>query len=93
MMNSPGVPLTIALVLAQRAGVRTPGFPSRSNAAPRLLRFYVGKGAVPYGDHDPWIETHDDNGKCGMAAVLFSLLGEPDAAEFFSRMSLASHGS
>jgi hypothetical protein len=56
------------------------------------LRFYIGKGAVPYGDHHPWIENHDDNGKCGMAAVLFNLLGEAQGAEFFSRMSLASHG-
>ena len=58
----------------------------------RLLRFYIGKGAIPYGDHHPWIENHEDNGKCGMAAVLFNLLGEAKGAEFFSRMSLASHG-
>jgi HEAT repeat protein len=56
------------------------------------LRFYIGKGAIPYGDHHPWIETHEDNGKCGMAAVLFNLLGEAKGAEFFSRMSIASHG-
>ena len=37
--------------------------------------------------------THEDNGKCGMAAVLFNLLGEAKGAEFFSRMSLASHGA
>ena len=59
----------------------------------RLIRFYVGKGAVPYGDHHPWIPTHEDNGKCGMAAVLFNLLGDAAAAEFFSRMSVASHGA
>jgi hypothetical protein len=57
-----------------------------------LLRFYIGKGAIPYGDHHPWIETHEDNGKCGMTAVLFHLLGEKNGAEFFSRMSVASHG-
>ena len=57
----------------------------------RLLRFYIGKGAVPYGDHHPWIQAHEDNGKCGMAAVLFNLLGEPEGSKFFSRMSLAAH--
>ena len=46
----------------------------------KLLRVYIGKGAVPYGDHNPWIETHEDNGKCGMAAVLFNLMGEADGA-------------
>jgi hypothetical protein len=92
MMNSPGVPLTIGLVLAREAGVKDPEVPRAIELSARLLRFYIGKGAVPYGDHHPWIENHDDNGKCGMAAVLFNLLGEAQGAEFFSRMSLASHG-
>lgn len=92
MMNAPGLPLTIGLVLARDAGVDDPEVTRAIERSTRLLRFYVGKGAVPYGDHHPWIETHEDNGKCGMAAVLFGLLGEGEAAEFFSRMSVASHG-
>lgn len=92
MMNSPGVPLTISLVLAREAGVKAPEVELAIERSAKLLRFYIGKGAIPYGDHHPWIETHEDNGKCGMAAVLFNLLGEAKGAEFFSRMSLASHG-
>ena len=92
MMNSPGLPLTISLVLAREAGVKAPQVDRAIELSTRLLRFYIGKGAIPYGDHHPWIESHDDNGKCGMAAVLFSLLGESQGAEFFSRMSVASHG-
>lgn len=93
MMNSPGVPLTISLVMAREAGVKDPEVSRAIELSARLLRFYIGKGAIPYGDHHPWIETHEDNGKCGMAAVLFNLLGEAKGAEFFSRMSVASHGS
>lgn len=92
MMNSPGIPLTISLVMARAAGVKDPAVDRAIELSARLLRFYTGKGAIPYGDHVPWIENHEDNGKCGMAAVLFNLLDEPKAAEFFSRMSLASHG-
>ena len=92
MMNSPGVPLTIALVLARQAGVKDAAVDVAIERSAKLLRFYIGKGAIPYGDHHPWIESHDDNGKCGMAAVLFNLLGEAKGAEFFSRMSVASHG-
>ena len=92
MMNSPGLPLTISLVMARAAGVKDPAVDRAIELSMRLMRFYVGKGAVPYGDHNPWIENHDDNGKCGMAAVLFNLIGEKKGAEFFSRMSLASHG-
>lgn len=92
MMNSPGLPLTISLVLAREVGVKDPAVDRAVTLSARLMRFYIGKGAVPYGDHHPWTETHDDNGKCGMAAVLFHLLGEAKGAEFFTRMSVASHG-
>lgn len=92
MMNSPGVPLTISLVLAREAGVKDPAIDLAIERSMRLLRFYIGKGAVPYGDHQPWIENHEDNGKCGMVSVLFNLLGEPKGTEFFARMCLASHG-
>ena len=93
MMNAPGLPLTISLVMARDAGLKDPAVERAIERSTRLLRFYIGKGAIPYGDHHPWIQTHEDNGKCGMAAVLFNLLGEPKGAEFFSRMSVASHGS
>jgi hypothetical protein len=92
MMNAPGLPLTIALVLAREAGVKEPAVDKAIELSARLLRFYEGKGAIPYGDHHPWTESHEDNGKCGMAATLFNLLGEARRAEFFARMSLASHG-
>ena len=93
MMNSPGIPLTIGLVMARAAGVKDPAVDLAIERSARLLRFYIGKGAIPYGDHAAWIENHEDNGKCGMVSVLFSLLGESQGTEFFSRMSLASHGA
>lgn len=93
MMNAPGVPLTISLYLAREAGVDDPEIPEAIEKSAKLIRYYIGKGAVPYGDHAPWTETHEDNGKSGMAAVLFHLLDEPQGAEFFARMSLASHGA
>ncbi len=93
MMNSPGLALTIALVMARKAGVKDPAMDRAIDLSASLLSFYIGKGAIPYGDHHPWIENHEDNGKCGMAAVLFNLLGDAKGAEFFSRMSIASHGA
>ncbi len=93
MMNAPGVPMTIGLALAREAGVDDPEVAEAIEKSARLLRFYVGKGSIPYGDHNPWTQTHDDNGKNGMAAVLFNILGEKEAAEYFSRMSVATHGN
>ncbi len=91
-MNSPGLSLTIALCLAREAGVMSTDVDRAIQRSVRWLRFYVGKGAIPYGDHHPWLETHDDNGKCGMGAVLFDITGDREAATFFSRMSTACHG-
>ncbi|MBT3198792.1 MAG: PDZ domain-containing protein [Phycisphaerales bacterium] len=93
MMNAPGLPLTTSLILAREAGVKSPKLDLAIERSTRLIRFYVGKGAVPYGDHRPWTQTHEDNGKCGMAAIMFGLLDEAKAAEYFSRMSVASHGA
>lgn len=92
MMNAPGVPLTTALVLARAAGLKNPEIDLAIDRSTKLLRFYTEKGSIPYGDHDPWIQNHDDNGKNGMTAVLFNLLDETKTAEYFSRMSLACHG-
>ena len=44
MMNSPGVPLTISLVLAREAGVKDPAVDRAIELSARLLRFYIGKG-------------------------------------------------
>jgi hypothetical protein len=50
----------------------------------------VNKGAIPYGDHQPW-PGHEDNGKCSTAAVLFDLLGDREATRYFARMSTAAY--
>jgi hypothetical protein len=51
----------------------------------------VDKGAIPYGDHLPWTASHEDNGKCSVAAVLFDLLGDREATAYFSRMATAAY--
>jgi hypothetical protein len=93
MMNAPGLPLTMSLILARKAGVSDPAIDEAIEKSVRLMRFYVGKGCVPYGDHAPWMETHDDNGKNGIAALMFNALQDREAAEYFSKMSVSSHGA
>src|SRR5688500_16174561 len=87
-MNQPGIVLTLAMVVAREAGVRSPQLDKTIAHSARFLRYFSGKGAIPYGDHQPW-PNHEDNGKCSSAAVLFDLLGERGPATFFTRMSLA----
>jgi len=89
-MNAPGLTLTISMVLARQAGVSDPALDKAIARAAAFERWYVNKGAIPYGDHQPW-PGHEDNGKCSMAAVLFDLLGDREATEFFAKMSTAAY--
>ena len=89
-MNAPGLPLTIGMVMAKEAGVKHADLDHAITKAAGFLRWYVRKGAVPYGDHLPF-PAHEDNGKCSAAAVLFDLLGDREAAEFFARMAAAAY--
>jgi iron-sulfur-dependent L-serine dehydratase beta subunit len=89
-MNAPGIPLTIGMVLAHEAGVKHADLDKGIAKAANFLRWYVHKGAVPYGDHQPFF-AHEDNGKCAASAVLFDLLGDREAAEFFAKMAAAGY--
>lgn len=89
-MNQPGIPLTLDMVLAREAGVTAPELDSTIAKASGFLRQWINRGAIPYGDHEPW-PWHDDNGKCSGAAVLLDLLGDREAASFYSRMATAAY--
>lgn len=89
-MNAPGLSLSIGLVLAREAGVKHAELDEALVRSARMLRWFVNKGAIPYGDHQPFF-AHEDNGKCAAAAVFFDLLGDREAAEFFAKMSAAAY--
>jgi len=89
-MNQPGLSLCIGMVLAREAGVKDPALDRAIAKGAAFVRWYVNKGAVPYGDHQPF-PAHEDNGKCSSAAVLYDLLGDKEATEFFAKMSTAAY--
>jgi hypothetical protein len=90
-MNQVGLPMTLSMVLAREAGVKDPALDKGIAKSVNFLRWYVDKGAIPYGVHLPWTASHDDNGKCSLAAVLFDLLGDHKATSFFARMATAAY--
>ncbi|MFT5467273.1 MAG: hypothetical protein ACI8UO_002377 [Verrucomicrobiales bacterium] len=92
-MNQVGLSLTTSMILAREAGVSDPDVYAAIEKSQKFLAFYIGKGAIPYGDHHPWLKMHDDNGKASAAAVLFDLISEAQGAEFFSRMGVSSFGT
>ncbi|MDA0946918.1 MAG: DUF6288 domain-containing protein [Planctomycetota bacterium] len=91
-LNQAGLICHLGLVLAERCGVRDQEVRDAIVRANRFAVFYVGKGAIPYGDHRPGWDVHDDNGKDGVAALIFDLQGMSEEARFFARMTTASYG-
>ncbi len=90
-MNQIGLPMTLSLVLARQAGVSDPALDKAIDKSVAFLRYFADKGAIPYGDHPPWGNSHEDNGKSSCAAVLFDVLGDHEATSFFSWMATAAY--
>lgn len=88
-MNAATLPCVISLALAQKCGVTTKPVNDAVNRSRSFYLYYVNKGTIPYGEHPPAL-SHDSNGKNSMAAVFLDLLGEKEATQYFTRMTLAS---
>ena len=91
-MNQPGLTCHMSLVLAKKCGIEHPEIDMAIDKANKYFSFYINKGAIPYGDHRPNWQWHDDNGKNSSGAIMFDLQGMEEGAKFFSRMTVASYG-
>ncbi|MGE9270261.1 MAG: DUF6288 domain-containing protein [Verrucomicrobiales bacterium] len=91
-LNSAGLICQLALVLGEKCGVENEEVSTAIAKANKFFGFYSDKGAIPYGDHFPGWDRHDDNGKNSMAAVLFDLQGMEKHSRFFTHMTVASYG-
>jgi hypothetical protein len=94
-VNAVGGTAMIALALGKKALVaaRQPIAPEIETAFDRSAKFfafYVNKGSVPYGEHEPFATSHASNGKDAMPAIFYSLLpGRTVETEYFARLSIA----
>jgi len=89
-MNQCSITCALALVLARKCGVKDNEVNRVIRKAAYFYRWYVDKGSIPYGDHPPG-PNHDNNGVNSQSAVLFDLLGDKDATEYYTRTALASY--
>lgn len=90
VMNSSSLPCFIALLLAEKCGVKHPELTAAIEQTYGFYTDYIGKGTLPYGVHNPNAKSYNNNGMSGMAAVAFALKGDREGAAFFSQMSLAA---
>ncbi len=89
-LNSAGLTVHYGLVLAQLCGVENEHVDRAIDRANEFARFYVGKGSIPYGDHERW-KKHANNGKNALAALIFSAQGQAEPTRYFGRMVTASY--
>ncbi|MHC4253346.1 MAG: DUF6288 domain-containing protein, partial [Planctomycetota bacterium] len=91
-LNQAGLICHLSMALAWKCGVRDSEVREALKKANIFFNFYVGKGAIPYGDHRPGWAVHDDNGKCSSATVMFDMQDHREGTQFFSKMTVASYG-
>jgi len=91
-LNQAGLVCQLSLVLGKKCGVEEPVVDKAIERGNTFFGFYIGKGSIPYGDNNPEARFHDDNGKNGIAALLFDAQDHEMGAKFFSRMTVASYG-
>jgi HEAT repeat protein len=92
-VNSAGIPANLAIVLGKKCGVQSPEVDQAIIRAAGFFGYYAGKGAIPYGEHEPW-PYHENNGKNAACALMFGAMGDkPKEAEFFARMATAGYAN
>lgn len=94
-VNAAGIPANIAIVMGKKA-LLAGGQTLDAEIDPAIERgskffaYFVNKGSIPYGEHEPYSDGHASNGKDAMCAMLFGLQdNRPTETEYFSRISTA----
>ncbi len=87
-VNEAGLIGNLAIVMGKKCGVNDPEVDAAIARAAGFFGYFVDKGSIPYGEHEPW-PYHENNGKVSMSAVLFSLQGRTREAQFFAKMAVA----
>ena len=92
-MNEAGLIANLSIVLGRKCGVNHPEIDPAIERGSRFISYYVDKGSLPYGEHEPW-PYHENNGKVSMSSLLFSLQqNRTDETQFFAKMAVAGYKS
>jgi len=92
-VNAAGLVANLAIILGEKCGIEDQEITDAKERAASFFSYYAGKGCVPYGEHPPFV-LHGANGKTGLAAVMFRLLGNrPAIARDYAMMSTAGYAN
>ena len=92
-VNQSGLIANLGIVMGKKCGVNDPEIIPAIGRSNRFFGYFVDKGAIPYGEHEPW-PYHENNGKDALTAILFAVQGnQTEAAQFFAKMSTAAYAN
>ena len=92
-VNQAGLIANLGIVMGRKCGVNDREVDPAIRRASKFFSYFVDKGTVPYGEHEPW-PYHENNGKGSLAAVFFAAQGnQAEAARFFAKMSTAAYAN
>ena len=99
-VNQAGLVAQLTVVLGIRPAWFSPEIDPAIARAANFFSYYVNRGSIPYGEHQPYYGEHQlprqsrmyydhySNGKNGLTAVMFAYMGNrPAPAEYFTRMA------
>jgi len=90
-VNMAGLPANLSIVLGKKCGVKDLEVDAAIGRAAGFFGYFVDKGAIPYGEHEPW-PYHENNGKNSICAVMFSLQNaKTRETQFFAQMATAGY--
>ena len=92
-VNMAGLPANLGIVMGWKCGVKDPEVDAAINRASKFFGYFVDKGAIPYGEHEPW-PYHENNGKNSLSALMFAFQGNKTTeAQYFAKMATAGYRS
>ncbi|HSP41422.1 MAG TPA: DUF6288 domain-containing protein [Luteolibacter sp.] len=89
-VNNAGMPCYLGLILARECGISHPSISPAIERMNRFFGYYVGKGAIPYGEHEAFWQRHENHGKSGLAAVCYALQDDQNVrGAYYAKMATA----
>ena len=96
-VNQAGIVANLAIVMGKKALLAAsvaldPEVDPAIQRGAKFFGYYVNRGCIPYGEHEPYLNGHASNGKDAACAVLFGLQDDQAvAAEYYARLTTAEY--
>ena len=90
-VNAAGLVANLGIAMGKKCGVHDPEVDAAIERGTKFFGYYVDKGAIPYGEHEPW-PYHENNGKNSITAMFFAVQGDRiKETQFFAKMCTAAY--